>query len=252
MNTLQAYIRVGDVPVTVADIAQAIAWLDANMGTEFTFTQGMHGHANPLAGWSAKQAYKGLKKNPGSSTVPPKEKIRNYLRGVLVGAEADQALEAAAWITAETAGGQGFSVDPGAKIAIEMRAMEAARRHYAKLGWLEADAQAYLHNPFDLILTRNGLVKHVEVKGTTQKAAASPGAEVRIFLTRNEVAHARHCQASLKCDTAALFILAGVRVVISADGVPVGEGGSPLVRDPWRLAEEALEPMAYSYRVTDS
>lgn len=69
--------------VTVSDIAQAIGWLEANMGTEFTFTQGMKTLSNPLAAWSAKQGYGGLKKNPRGSTIPAKGKIRDYLRLVL-------------------------------------------------------------------------------------------------------------------------------------------------------------------------
>lgn len=145
------------------------------MGTEFTFTQGMKGLSNPLAAWSAKKGYKGLKKNLYSSTIPAKDKIRDHLCLVLASSKAMQAMETAAWIAAETAGGQGFSVDPAEKVAIEMRAMAAARSYYAKFGWLEdaADPEAYKHNSFDLILHRNSEVKHVEVKGTTQKTTDS-------------------------------------------------------------------------------
>ena len=53
MTTPQASIPVGDIFVTVSDITQAIGWLEANMGTEFTFTQGMKSLSNPLAAWSA-------------------------------------------------------------------------------------------------------------------------------------------------------------------------------------------------------
>ncbi len=71
--------------------------------------------------------------------------------------------------------------------------MAAARDCYAGRGLLEdmADASAYKHNSFDLILHRNDEVKHIEVKGTTQKTVGSPEADIRIFLTPNEVAHAR-------------------------------------------------------------
>lgn len=254
MATPQASIPVGDILVTVSDITQAIGWLEANMGTEFTFTQGMKSLSNPLAAWSAKQGYKGLKKNPHSSTIPAKGKIRDYLRLALARAEAIQAMETAAWMAAETAGGQGFSVDPVEKVAIEMRAMAAARSYYAKLGWLEdtADPEAYKHNSFDLILHRNSEVKHVEVKGTTQKTADSPGAGVRIFLTPNEVAHARgHCKAAVKCHSVGLFVLTDVKIAADMEGSPTATGGKPRVYDPWHLVDGALEPSAYSYQVTD-
>jgi hypothetical protein len=79
-------------------------------------------------------------------------------------------VETAALAVSKAAAGQGFSVEPAEKMAVEMRAMEAARSHYAGLGWAEdpADAEAYKHESFDLVLHCDGEVKHVEVKGTTQ------------------------------------------------------------------------------------
>jgi hypothetical protein len=52
-------IGIGDIFVTAGDISEAIAWLAAHMGTQFTFTQGMRNLSNPLAGWSAKKGYIG-------------------------------------------------------------------------------------------------------------------------------------------------------------------------------------------------
>jgi hypothetical protein len=252
VTTPQTSVPVGDVFVTASDITQAIEWLEANMGAEFTFTQGMKGLSNPLAAWSAKQGYKGLKKNLHSSTIPAKGKIRDHLRLVLASAEAIQDMENAAWIAAEREGSQGFSIDLAEKVAIEMRAMAAARTYYAKLGWLEdaADSEAYKHNSFDLILHHNNEVKHVEVKGTTQKTD-SPDAGIRIFLTPNEVAHARgYCKATVKCHSIGLFVLTDVRIAAGMDRSPAATGGNPRVYDPWHLVDGALEPIAYSYHVT--
>jgi len=254
VTTPQASIPVGDIFVMVSDITQAIGWLDANMGTEFTFTQGMKGLSNPLAVWSAKRGYKGLKKNPHDSTIPAKGKIRDYLHLILASAKAIETMETATWVAVETAGGgQGFSVDPFEKVAIEMRAMTAARSHYATLGWLEdaADSEAYRHNSFDLILHRNNEVKHVEVKGTTQKVTSFPDSGVKIFLTPNEVAHARgHCKAPVKCHSVGLFVLTDGTIAADIDGSPTAVGGKPCICDPWHLVDEALEPTAYGYQVT--
>lgn len=57
MNTSQESIAIGDIFVTNADVTQAIEWLEARMGTEFTFTQGMKALSNPLAAWSAQRGY---------------------------------------------------------------------------------------------------------------------------------------------------------------------------------------------------
>lgn len=257
VNTPHESIVVGDIFVTTGDITQAIEWLQVHMGTEFTFTQGMKTLSNPLAAWSAKRGYKGLKKIPHSSTIPAKGKILEYLRHILASAESTKAAEAAAetaaWMATEKAASQGFAADPAAKVAIEMRAMAAARSCYAELGWTEdtADANAYKHNSFDLILHRNGEVKHIEVKGTTQRTTNSPEAGIRIFLTPNEVAHARGlCNANVKCHSVGLFVLTDVQVTAGTDGSPTATSGIPHIYDPWHLQDEALEPTAYSYHLS--
>jgi Domain of unknown function (DUF3883) len=115
-------------------------------------------------------------------------------------------------------------------------------------GWVEdhADADAYKHESFDLVLRRDGQVKHVEVKGTTQTPKEGPGAGIGVFLTRNEVDHARgQCKAAVKCQSNALFILSGVKLTATPNGPPTAAGGSPLVRDPWELDAGALEPAVY-------
>lgn len=221
------------------------------MGTRFTFTQGMKGLSNPLAAWSAKRGYKGLKKNPHSSTIPAKGKILDYLRLSLASTAAVQAAQIAALVAPKAAAGQGFSVNPAEKKAVEMRAMEAARSHYAGLGWAEdpPDAEAYKHESFDLILHRDEKVKHVEVKGTTQ-TAGFPDAGIQVFLTPNEVAHARgECEAVVTCHSVALFILTDVKITPDTDGAPTAVGGTPQVYDPWNLADGTLTPIAYSYNV---
>ena len=251
MSTPEAGIDVGGTCVTASDVTEAIAWLEANMGTPFTFTQGMKGLSNPLAAWSAKRGYIGLKKNPYSSTIPAKGKILDYLRLSLASAAAVHAAQTAALAASKAAAGLGFSVAPAEKKAVEMRAMEAARSHYAGLGWAEdpADAKAYKHESFDLVLHRDGEVKHVEVKGTTQ-TTGFPDSGIQVFLTPNEVAHARgECKGVVTCHSVALFILTDVKITPGTDGAPAAVGGTPRVYDPWNLVDRALKPTAYSYSV---
>ena len=120
-----------------------------------------------------------------------------------------EAAEGAAWVSAQQnsaqkPGGQGFNVDQQAKQKVEEYAMKAAIDHYSSHNWI-VDQKAYKSNPFDLICRRNGEVKHVEVKGTT-------GGPNEIFLTRNEVDHARECAAKEKCQTISLYILCDINI----------------------------------------
>lgn len=112
-----------------------------------------------------------------------------------------------------------------------------------------ADAEAYKRESFDLVLHRDGKVKHVEVKGTTQ-TTGFPDSGIQVFLTLNEVAHARgECKAVVTCHSVALFVLTDVVITPDKDGTPTAIGGTPLVYDPWNLTEEALKATAYSYNV---
>lgn len=252
MDTPQSDIAVGDIFVSARDIAEAITWLEKHMGTRFTFTQGMRSLSNPLAAWSAKKGYKGLKKHPGDSTVPAKEKILDYLSLILAGTDRSRAMEAAAWAASGTSAGQGFSVNPAEKVAVEMRAMAAARSYFADHGWLEdqADADAYKHESFDLVLRRCGEVKHVEVKGTTQMPKELLDTGIGVFLTPNEVDHARgQCRAAVKCQSVALFILFGIKLTTAPNEPPTAAGGSSLVHDPWNLDSGTLKPAVYRYVV---
>ena len=69
MSTPEAGIDVGGTCVTASDVTEAIAWLEANMGTRFTFTQGMKGLSNPLAAWPAKRGY-GAEEEPAQLHDP--------------------------------------------------------------------------------------------------------------------------------------------------------------------------------------
>jgi len=177
-----------------------------------------------------------------------------HLQGlVLTDADPSRAMEAAAWTAAGTSDGQGFSAKPAEKVAVEMWAMAAARSYFAELGWLEdqADVDAYKHESFDLVLRRDGEVKHVEVKGTTQMPKGFPDSGLRVFLTRNEVDHARgECKAAVKCRSNTLFILSGITITTAPNEPPIAASGSHLVLDPWNLDHGALEPAVYAYRAT--
>jgi hypothetical protein len=235
-------IRIGDELVTSNDIREALDWLDAHMGSQHdTFTSAMQALKNPLAKWSAGRTYKGLRKNADKSD------IRAFLWGKLAEFEIVTAIESAGVVAVSS--GQGFAIDQKEKVAVENRAMAAARIYYEGEGWHEdaAEKDAYKRNPFDLILNRDGEVKHVEVKGTRQKFEGIAKPEITVFLTANEVEHARHCQAHVSCQSTELFILTDVEITRDGASEPIGTGGEAHVRDLSNLNEEHLKPIAFKY-----
>jgi Domain of unknown function (DUF3883) len=116
--------------------------------------------------------------------------------------------------------------------AVESRAMERVVEHFREAGWTVVDVSA--DHPYDLHCTRDGDYLCVEVKG-------SVGAAARVNLTANEVrnAHDEHPRT-------ALAIVRNVDLDLS-DKEPIASGGELVVRSPWRVEKDALEPCAYYY-----
>lgn len=88
---------------------------------------------------------------------------------------------------------------------------------------------------YDLVCRRGGVVKHVEVKGTTTDAT-------EVILTPNEVRHARECPAT------ALFILSNITIERADDGTVTATGGDRNLYDPWPIDDGTLVPVGYRYQ----
>lgn len=112
--------------------------------------------------------------------------------------------------------------------------MRAATAHFRKLGFQVVDVHD--RKPYDLQCTKGRSELHVEVKGTQ-------GDGEKVFLTKNEVEHARKYPKN-----AALFVLHGVRVGGSKSS-PSASGGKMVLRNPWRVRSTDLEPLAYTYEI---
>ena len=124
--------------------------------------------------------------------------------------------------------------DPKRRKAIELRAMEEARRHYCEKGWNVEDVSAA--ESYDLCCRRGGDELHVEVKGVS-----ADGSEVH--LTRNEVEHAREYPRPV------LFVVSGIEVSYADGGGPAASGGQARILDPWRIGDGELTALDYSYRL---
>ena len=135
--------------------------------------------------------------------------------------QAAEAVERAAGKPARRRRGQGFQLDQEVKVAVEVRAINAATEVHAA-SWDVEDVHD--KESYDLRCRRGDEEKHVEVKGTTTDG-------VEVVLTPNEVSHARENRHT------ALFILSDVRVERADDGTVTATGGIRHVRDPWNIDE---------------
>jgi len=129
---------------------------------------------------------------------------------------------------------QGFRQSPAARKAIEERAMKQARDHFENEGWNVDDV--HKTRPYDLVCTKNGEELRVEVKGSTTSAA-------EVILTRNEVDHAK-----IRYPNVCLFVVANIVLDMKEDGAHCDGGEATLFR-PWRVDDDALKPLAFSYTV---
>lgn len=129
--------------------------------------------------------------------------------------------------------GQGIIPDAEVRGEIERRAMEAARKHYTKLGYHVDDVHA--KESYDLRCAKGKRLLFVEVKGTQ-------GLGQTILLTPGEVDWAkRHVGRT------ALFVLHSIRVQRKGRAFSV-RGGKKRVYDPWTLDKERLRPLSFQYR----
>jgi hypothetical protein len=148
--------------------------------------------------------------------------------------QAEEAVQEAAGKVVRRGTGQGFQRDQEVKAKVEERAMEMATEFYAGKGWIVRDVSSA--ESYDLLCLRNGEVKHVEVKGTTEDGAM-------VLLTRNEVRHARGNPST------ALFVLSNVRVESAEDGTIHATGGMRHLNDPWHIDDGTLTPLGFRYQV---
>jgi hypothetical protein len=127
---------------------------------------------------------------------------------------------------------QGVALAAPERRAVERRAMAVASAHFEAAGWTVEDV-GDTHS-FDLICEKDGVELHVEVKGTT-------GRGDRVILPRNEVLHAR------EYPHVALAVVSGIKLTRGVP--PAADGGTVLLRAPWKIEDCDLEPMAFYYSV---
>ena len=134
-------------------------------------------------------------------------------------------------------GGQGHIQDAKKKKAIELYAMECARRHFTALGWPEPTDTSQ-GKPYDwLFVNRDGAELRVEVKGTQ-------GGPAHVLVTIGEVKSAHEAPT-------ALFVQSGISVKQADSGDYQAVGGDSLVVDPWVPDDAALEALTFRHFLED-
>ncbi len=132
-------------------------------------------------------------------------------------------------------GGQGFGLSQAERRAVELRAMQVAREVYEGAGWEVIDKSS--SQPFDLLATKEGAKRFIEVKGTT-------GQGLSVILTHGEVNHLR-CNR----ESSALVIVSGI-VLEKRNGKWQAQGGTITTHeDPWTLVETNLSATQYRYEI---
>ena len=132
-------------------------------------------------------------------------------------------------------GGQGFGLSQAERRAVELRAMQVAREFYEGTGWDIIDKSS--SKPFDLLATKEGAKRFIEVKGTT-------GQGLSVILTHGEVNHIR-CNR----ESSALVIVSGI-VLERRNGKWQAQGGTITTHeDPWTLVETNLSATQYRYEI---
>lgn len=148
--------------------------------------------------------------------------------------QAEEAVHDAAGKAVRRGTGQGFQRDQEVKAKVEAHAMNMATEFYSGKGWAVQDV--HRAESYDLLCLRNGEVRHVEVKGTTEDGAM-------VLLTPNEVRHARENPCT------ALFVVSNVEVEPTEDGTINIKGGVYHLNDPWHIDDGVLIPLGFRYQV---
>lgn len=145
------------------------------------------------------------------------------------------AVEAVEALAGNSLRGQGWRVSAEERRALERYAVEYAVEDLVGEGWSVEDVGST--ESYDLLCVRGGITLHVEVKGTTT-------AGEQVFLTANEVAHARETRV-------ALFLVTKIKLRTSNRRIHCS-GGEGWIYDPWKIDRDGeLRPVGYSYALKE-
>lgn len=127
---------------------------------------------------------------------------------------------------------QGYMTDALKRVALEKHAVAVAIEHYQREGASHIEERG---KPFDLLVTLNGVERHVEVKGSI-----GIGIE-HVQLTQGEVDHANYHQPT------DLFVVDGILASYGPDGGVATSGGDVRIWSNWVPKDRSLRPTHLRY-----
>ena len=127
--------------------------------------------------------------------------------------------------------GQGFKIDPKLRKELENYSVEKAIKYFVRKGYSVKNVGKF--KSFDLECIKDGIVLHVEVKGTQTTGQS-------VILTCNEVRNAN------KYPTA-LYLLHSIKVKKARKNYVLSHGIERIF-NPWKISNQGqLTPLSYSY-----
>lgn len=160
----------------------------------------------------------------------PKEFVRLFQLNELAAVLQDDSLRNS--IDTVRQPGQGFVANTEVRLVLERHAMAIALRHFRSRGFRVRNVSRT--HPYDVLAENGHKILTIEVKGTAGRGHS-------VFLTRNEVEHARRDSSS-----AVLFVVHGIQVAQNG-GRLTACGGQVHVELPWVIDEGLLEALQYRY-----
>ena len=193
--------------------------------------EGNPGQANAFYVFENNGKLKDLE-NPKNSWIKKLiEYIKNY-NGLKIKSIEDEIQENI--ITSEySSGGQGFQSDIETRLKIESYSMSVCYDYYSKKGYEVKDVSS--NQPYDFIISKNGISQYVEVKGTQ-----TPGES--IILTKNEV--------SLSQAEGHRMILFILHSIVMNKKTVKKNSGTIFIIDPWKIKNENLTPISFNYKIS--
>jgi hypothetical protein len=238
---------ISPTPLTLAKIQQdqewVRNWLEAKKTTAGTVYAPFQPYPDRLRGY---QGY--LTKMPADfvdrwaalknlvSHLTAQTDGRDSISSLIDRAGADEAIIAVAEQLKSRSSGQGFTISPRLRQALEQYSMQFAVKYYSDLGY----TVRVVGKPFDLECSRRGETLYVEVKGTQ-----TAGCE--ILLSPNEVEFAKLHKAQMS-----LFVVHDVCASIRPDQTIFVEGGRIALYEPWDINSGELTPLGYTLRIAQA
>jgi hypothetical protein len=127
-----------------------------------------------------------------------------------------------------------FGRDPERNRVVERRAVDVSSDWLRGKGWSVVSREKD-NVGFDLECRLDDSLLHVEVKGTS-------GTGDEVLVSRNEVRFAQE-----NPETAALFIVAEIRITSDAEGLPQADGGDLIHSGKWTNLQNGLTPTGFTY-----